>query len=277
MEREGVPHLDFHTHTTVSDGVWPPTQLFDFIRTAGIEMFSVTDHDTMGVYPVPEDLAPRCIPGMEVDTKCEGVTAHLLTYGITSANAPLLDYLRRQRAARRERMEEMVASLQRRGIAIEMSDVERQAGTASSLGRPHLARALVERGAVTTVQEAFDLYIADDRDNYVSLDRLDSAQAIALAHESGAIVSIAHPARLKAPASIDLLREAGADAIEVVHPSADETLRTQLLEYAERYGMMVTAGSDFHAPDKDYHPGVHFESPLLDRFIERVTRGEFVA
>jgi 3',5'-nucleoside bisphosphate phosphatase len=264
-------------HTTVSDGVWPPSQLFDFIRSAGIETFSVTDHDTMEAYPVPEDLAAACVPGMEVDTKCEGVTAHILCYGITSADAPLLDYLRRQRAARRVRMEEMVDGLQRRGIAIEMSDVERQAGSAASLGRPHLARALVDRGAVATVQEAFDRYIADDRDAYVSLDRLDSAQAIALAKESGAIISIAHPARLKAPASLDLLREAGADAIEVVHPTADETLRAQLIDYAERYGMMVTAGSDFHSPDKDYHPGVRFESPLLERFLERVERGSFVA
>jgi 3',5'-nucleoside bisphosphate phosphatase len=272
-----VPYLDFHLHTTVSDGVWSPASLFDFVRSAQIETFSITDHDTMGAYPVPADLAARCVTGMEVDTKCEGVTAHLLCYGINSSDAPLLDYLQRQRVARRSRMEEMVCELQRRGITIEMCDVERQAGTAASLGRPHLARALVDRGAVATVQEAFDRYIADDRDAYVSLDRLDSRQAIELAHASDAIVSIAHPARLKAPASLDALREAGADAIEVVHPTADASLREELLAYARRHDMMVTAGSDFHAPDNNYCPGVRFASPMLDRFLERVQRGAFVA
>jgi 3',5'-nucleoside bisphosphate phosphatase len=265
-----VPLIDFHLHTTISDGVWKPAELFDFIRSNDFSAFSITDHDTMDVYPVPEDLRAKCVPGMEVDTKCEGVTAHLLCYGITAPDAPLLVHLRTQREARKVRMLEMVSELQRRGIAIAIEDVERQAGTAASLGRPHLARALVERGAVATVQEAFDRYIADDRDAYVSLDRLDSPQAIRLAHESGAVVSIAHPARLKAPASLDRLREAGADAVEVVHPTADDAMRTQLVEYARQHGLMVTGGSDFHAPDNGYRPGVQFESLLLDRFLERV-------
>jgi predicted metal-dependent phosphoesterase TrpH len=265
--------VDFHMHTTVSDGVWPPQQLFDFIRAKDLRVFSITDHDTMDVYPVPDDLAPRCIPGMEVDTKCNDVTAHLLCYGIRSKDAPLLVHLREQREARKLRMQEMVTGLQVQGVNVTMEDVARQAGNASSLGRPHLARALVEIGIVESVQEAFDLYIADDCDAYVALARLDSRDAIALAHESGALVSIAHPARLKAPASIDVLREAGVDAIELVHPTAGDDFKQSIRAYAEQYGLLLTGGSDFHAPAPGYEPGIALDDADLERFLEKIQPG----
>ena len=268
-----MPLVDFHMHTTISDGVWPPAQLLDVIRAKQFEFFSITDHDTMDVYPVPGDLAPRCIPGMEVDTKCNGVTAHLLCYGIRSKDAPLMLHLHAQREARRTRMHEMVTGLQAQGIEVTMADVERQAGSAASLGRPHLARALVTLGVVQSVQEAFDRYIADECDAYIALARLESRDAIALAHESGALVSIAHPARLKAPAGIDVLREAGADAIELVHPSADEDYRREIRSYAERYGMLLTGGSDFHAPAPGYEPGITLEARDVERFVEKIQPG----
>ncbi len=127
-----MPFVDFHTHTTVSDGVWQPHELFAYVRESGIEAFSLTDHDTMDGYPLPADIAPRAVPGMEVDTKCNGVTAHLLVYGIDSLEAPLLQFLRRQRAARRERMADMLEKLDAKGIHLDMSDVEAQAGKAVS-------------------------------------------------------------------------------------------------------------------------------------------------
>jgi len=258
-------------HTTVSDGVWKREELFDYLREGGFEAFSITDHDAIDAYPVPVDLVERCIPGIEVDTKCNGVTARLLCYGIRTPDAPLLQRLRAQRAARKVRMEEIIAQLRRRGVDISLHDVERQADAAASLGRPHLARALVERGVVATVQEAFDRLIADEGDAYVSLDRLESAEAIRLAHESKAIVSIAHPTRLKSAASLDALREAGADAMEVVHPTADEALRSELSGYAEPHGLLETGGSDFHAPSPGYAPGISYQSSVFERFITNLT------
>lgn len=265
-----MPFVDFHTHTTVSDGVWQPHELFDYVRQHGIEAFSLTDHDTMDGYPLPPDIAARAVPGMEVDTKCNGVTAHLLVYGIHAMDAPLLEYLRAQRAARRERMADMLEKLADKGIRVDMSDVEAQAGNAVSLGRPHLARALVALGIVGDIQEAFDRYLADDQEAYVSLDRLDSPRAIELAHESGAIVSVAHPCRLREPASLDALRLAGIDAVEVLHPSADEAARGELRDYARRYDLLVTGGSDFHAPEKGYAPGVQLEAEHVERLFAAV-------
>ncbi|HEV3155056.1 MAG TPA: PHP domain-containing protein [Candidatus Baltobacteraceae bacterium] len=259
-------------HTTVSDGVWSPSELFAYIRKVSLEAFSISDHDTMDVYPLPEDLAVRCIPGMEVDTKCQGATTHLLVYGITSSDAPLLQHLRAQRAARRVRMEAMIESLRGRGFEITMAHVEAQAGKAVSLGRPHLARALVDIGAVSTVQEAFDKYIADGGDDYVSLDRLNSDQAIELAHASGAVVSVAHPCRLKDPRMLEQLRDEGADGIEVVHPSADADAMRQLTDFAQSNGLLITGGSDFHAPAPGYAPGIEFAAEHVERLKEAVER-----
>ena len=251
-----MPFVDFHTHTTTSDGVWTPDQLFDYMRTNEVEYFSLTDHDTMDAYPLPADLLDRSIPGMEVDTKCNGVTSHLLVYGLRSKDAPLLEFLRKQREARRVRMQEMLERLHGMGINVSMADVEAQATGASSLGRPHLGRALVALGVVSELQEAFDKYLADDQDGYVSLDRLDSAACVDLAHQSGAIVSVAHPCRLKAPASLEALLDAGVDGIEAVHPSADESAQAELRAFARDHGLLVTGGSDFHAPSAGYAPGI---------------------
>lgn len=259
-------------HTTVSDGVWTPSELFAYIREASLEAFSISDHDTMDVYPLPPDLAGRCIPGMEVDTKCNGATTHLLVYGIASPDAPLLELLRAQRAARRVRMEAMIESLRGRGFEITMAHVEAQAAKAVSLGRPHLARALVDIGVVGTVQEAFDKYIADDGDDYVSLDRLDSARAIELAHQSGAIVSVAHPCRLKQPQMLEQLRDEGVDGIEVVHPSADEDAMRRLTGFACANDLLITGGSDFHAPAPGYAPGIEFAAEHVERLREAVER-----
>ena len=267
-----MPFVDFHMHTTVSDGVWTPSELFAYIRKASLEAFSITDHDTMDVYPLPDDLASRCIPGMEVDTKCMGQTTHLLVYGITSPTAPLLEHLRAQRAARRVRMEAMIERLRAKGIPVTMDLVEAEAGKAASLGRPHLGRVLVKLGVVSQLQEAFDKYIADDQDDYVALDRLESPQAIELAHASGAVVSIAHPCRLRDPKMLDFLRESGVDGIEVVHPSADEDARRMFTEYARAHGLLVTGGSDFHAPAPDYAPGIEFEAEHVERLREAVER-----
>jgi 3',5'-nucleoside bisphosphate phosphatase len=264
--------VDFHQHTTVSDGVWTPEALFAYLRDTGIEVFSVTDHDTMDAYPVAADLAERVIPGMEVDTKCDGATAHLLVFGITDPRAPLLERLRVQRDARRERMLEMLLRLRGAGLEVTMADVLAQAGSAASLGRPHLARALVRLGVVPDVQAAFDRYLADDRDGYVALDRLESPHAIELAHLSGAVVCVAHPYRLREPSLLETLIAAGADGVEVIHPTADAAQQAELRGYARARNLLISGGSDFHAPTPPgYTPGIEMDATEVERLREAAT------
>jgi 3',5'-nucleoside bisphosphate phosphatase len=263
--------LDLHLHTTCSDGVWAPERLFEEIRARKLEVFCVSDHDTLAAYPMPADLVARSIPGLEVDSEHAGHTVHLLAYGVSDNESPLLQTLIRQRIAREERMLEMLDRLKGLDIAITLDDVRVQAKGAASLGRPHLARALVERGHVSTIQEAFDRYLADEGTGFVALQRLSSRHIIDLIRASGGVSSVAHPKRLREPQHLDELRRLGVDGVEVVHPSADAALETQLREFAGDHGLLVTGGTDFHFPTE--RPiGVEFQNGDAARLLDAVAR-----
>lgn len=259
---------DLHLHTTKSDGAWQPQRLFDEIRRRNLQFFSITDHDCIDAYPVPEDLRERCIPGLEVDSHHGGHTVHILAYGISDKQSPLLTALTAQRHDRRRRMEGMVARLNTMDIAIAMDDVVAQATGVTSLGRPHLARALVAKGHVESVQEAFDRYIADDGDGYGALERLKSAQIIELVHQSGGIAVVAHPMRLRAATHLDELFELGVDGIEVIHPTADADAEQMLRDFASARNLLITGGTDFHAPVPGREIGVQLSE--IAAFIRAV-------
>lgn len=250
---------DLHLHTTKSDGVWTPERLFEHIRARNLQYFSITDHDCIDAYPVPEDLHERCIPGLEVDSHHAGHTVHLLAYGIDDKESPLLQALAAQRADRLRRMEGMVARLNAIGLEIHIDEVIAQASSAASLGRPHLARALVLKGHVENVQQAFDLYIADDGDGYVALQRLTSGEIIGLIHASGGIAVIAHPMRLRSPGHIEELVALGVDGIEVSHPTASIEDEARLRSIAAEHDLLITGGTDFHAPVEGRDIGVEVD------------------
>lgn len=254
---------DLHLHTTMSDGVWSPDRLFNEIRERDLQLFSITDHDNIDAYPVPEDLRERCIPGLEVDSHHAGHTAHLLAYGIADKTSPLLQALSAQRSDRLQRMQRMLERINTLGLAIAIDDVVAQANSTASLGRPHLARALLAKGHVASVQEAFDRYIADDGDGYVALERLTSGEIIDLIHRSGGIAVIAHPMRLRDRAHIEELIELGVDGIEVIHPTASVDDEAHLRAIAAEHDLIVTGGTDFHAPVEGRAIGVEMEMPRL--------------
>ncbi|GAC1653501.1 MAG: PHP domain-containing protein [Vulcanimicrobiaceae bacterium] len=258
--------VDFHMHTTCSDGTLRPEELFDHIRAAKLDLFSVTDHDTMSAYPMPEDLRARNVMGMEVDSELRGSTVHILVYGLHYENE-LIHTLQVQRDNRFKRAQEILASLHTMGIELSMADVESHSKGARSIGRPHIARALISKGYVKDISEAFDKYLAEDQPGYVALERLSAAQVIEFAHKCGAIASIAHPARLKASTDIDLLADMGVDGIEVNHPSADAELRAKLKAFARDHNLLETGGSDFHTPESA-SLGIPFDRADAERFQE---------
>ncbi|MDE2482973.1 MAG: PHP domain-containing protein [bacterium] len=259
--------IDLHMHTNRSDGVWSVERLLDEVDARALDLFCISDHDTLAAYPLPRSPKARCIPGLEVDTHHGGHTTHLLAYGIADPESPLLRALGAQRAARAERMAEMVEAMQRQGIAVTMADVEAQVTAGASYGRPHLARALVACGAVSSVQEAFDRYLADDGVSYVPLARLTAREAIALVRDSGGVSVVAHPARLREPGDLLALIELGVDGIEIAHPTADEAYRAAVLALARERELLVTGGTDFHAPVEDRPIGVAFPDAEVERLI----------
>ena len=266
---------DLHLHTTKSDGVWAPERLLEEVQARGLECFSITDHDCMDAYPVPADLRERCIPGLEVDSHHVGHTVHILAYGIADPGCELMCRLRTQRENRVERMHAMILRLQRLRIEITMADVQAQVTGASSLGRPHLARALVAKGLVQTVQEAFDRYIADEGDGFVALERLTSGEIIAMIHRCGGVAVIAHPLRLRDPAHVHELYELGADGVEATHPTADFAAQAMLRKFALSRGLLLTGGTDFHYPVAERGLGVELERADIEALrcaIERRAR-----
>lgn len=262
--------VDLQMHTTCSDGAWPRERLFDEIRAKNLELFSVTDHDTIAAYPVPDDLAPRCVPGLEVDTEHAGHTVHLLAYGVSDDASPLLAALTKQRVEREARMRAIVERMNGLGVDVSYEDVRAQVKGGSSIGRPHIARALVAGGVVSTVQEAFDKYLADGEKGFVKLKRLSSGEIVDLIHRSAGICVIAHPKRLHEPQHLEELYRCGADGVEVVHPTATPQDEQALFAFADERGLVTTGGSDFHAPDTHPPIGVHFARERIDRFLERV-------
>lgn len=261
---------DLHLHTTKSDGVLAPARLFDEVRARGLAFFSVTDHDCIDAYPVPEDLRDRVIAGMEVDSHHEGHSVHILTYGAQAGDSPLLRALASQRADRYRRMQAMVARLVAMGLDIRIEDVLTQASGATSLGRPHLARALVARGHVENTQQAFDRFISDDGQGYEPLSRLSSEDVIALAARSGCVTILAHPKRLASRALFDALLELGLDGIEVIHPTASPQDEHELRALARTRNLLVTGGTDFHAPVPQRPIGVEFAQADIDALQQRL-------
>jgi hypothetical protein len=264
--------VDLHLHTTKSDGVWAPERLFEEIRARDLQYFSITDHDCIDAYPVPEDLRDRCIPGLEVDSHHDGHTVHILAYGIDDPECELLQRLRAQRQNRIERMHGMIARLRDLGIDITMDDVQAQVTGASSLGRPHLARALVAKGVVTTVQDAFDEYIADEGDGFVALQRLSSEEIIAMIHRCGGVAVVAHPMRLRDPKHLEDLYEFGVDGVEVHHHTANAQDQQLLQEFAEARGRLWTGGTDFHAPVPERSLGVELQKGQIERLRAAIER-----
>lgn len=251
---------DLHMHTSKSDGVWPPERLFAEIRRLRLDAFSITDHDCIDAYPVPADLQPRVISGLEADSVHRKSTAHILAYGIESNDSPLLEALRPQREDRLPRMQSMVERLRRSGVAITMEDVLAQAGASARLQRPHLARALVARGAVESVGEAFERYLGDECEQYVGLERLASGTIIDLIHRSGGVAIVAHPMRLITRNALEELCALGADGVEVVNPSASPEEQRRLQAFARSRGLLVTGGSDFHTPQGGIGIGIPMEA-----------------
>jgi 3',5'-nucleoside bisphosphate phosphatase len=264
--------VDLHLHTTCSDGVWTPERLYSEIRARELEWFCVSDHDNLNAYPVPPDLVTRSIPGLEVDSHHAGHTAHLLAYGVSDASSPLLCALTKQLQARYERMQVMIERCNDLGLDVCMADVQAQSAGASSLGRPHLARALLEKGLVVSVQDAFDRFLSDDGTGYVALERLSSAMAIELIHASGGVAIVAHPKRLRMPEHLDELVALGADGVEIFHPTADGEDRARFALFAAERDLLTTGGSDFHAPVAGRELGIHIDPSAMERLIEKIQR-----
>ncbi|MGE0598483.1 MAG: PHP domain-containing protein [Dehalococcoidia bacterium] len=242
---------DFHLHSTASDGVHSPTWVMETAAKNGVRALSLTDHDTTEgleeARRAANRLGLRLIPGMEISTDVGKVDAHLLAYGFDVSAKELQDFMQSMRDGRKQRLTTMVNILRDHGMPIEESRVLEIAGEAS-VGRPHVARALVEKGHVASVQEAFDVWLGNGKPADVNRERLEPADSIDLVHRHGGVIFIAHPIFMGDDYSVPVAKLAdwGADGIETYYKNYTPEAVRYHEELAEKHGLARSGGSDYH-------------------------------
>lgn len=257
--------IDLHVHSTASDGTNSPAELAKIAVGAGLSAFALTDHDTLeGIREARNAAAShgvRLISACEISCEVEQGTMHLLVYFLEDRPGPLQDRLVTLQAGRTGRNDRILEVLQNNGIAVSIDDVLEEAG-GGSVGRPHLAAVMLRKGYVSSIQEAFDLWLGKGCPAYMERERLSPEESIALARDSGAVSVLAHPGTLSmSPAELDVfvaeLAAMGLDGIEAEYARYERHERDSYHALAERHGLCATGGSDYHG---DYKPGLSMGS-----------------
>jgi predicted metal-dependent phosphoesterase TrpH len=245
--------IDLHLHTTASDGLSTPDALVVRTAAAGLTTIAVTDHDTLAAVPaVRRAAAPagiRVIPGLEITAVQNGQDVHVLGYFVEPGDPELERFLNAQRADRRRRVEEILARLADLGRPVESNLGGEAAETAGrALGRPLVARALVEAGHARDIGDAFDRFLAHGRPAFVARRGASPAEVIGVLNRAGGLASFAHPGKLGLDGLIGELAAAGLAAIEAFHPDHTAKDVARYRRMAADLGLAVTGGSDFHGP-----------------------------
>jgi len=247
-----MAHVDLHLHTTYSDGSLSPRETVAEAARRDVRIIAITDHDELGGIPEARaagaGLGVAVISGVEINTDVGREDVHILGYGFPPDSPVLHETLVTLRAGRLERTRKMLARLTELGFLLELERVLDIAGH-GSIGRPHVAQALVEAGYVEDREQAFDRLIGRKCRAYVPRAPYRPEDAIAVIHQAGGIASLAHPGKLGDPVRfIRKLKEAGLDALEAYHSDHPAAITERLLRWADHYGLAVTGGTDSHGP-----------------------------
>jgi predicted metal-dependent phosphoesterase TrpH len=247
-------YADLHTHTYHSDGTRSPREVIDVALASGIEIVAISDHDNLAGYfeikTYADERGATLVPATELSCTYEGADIHILAYAFDAHDERIESRLRGFRETRETRGRRIVERLRGLGYGITFERVQ-QLAAGGAVGRPHVARALVEGGFVASVSEAFDLLLRPGKPGYVEKERFAIDEAVALIRATGGVTSIAHPTLYPDHARIvPQLLDAGIDGIEVLHPDVDEASRETYTSIARFRGKMLTGGSDDHGSVK---------------------------
>ncbi len=245
---------DLHTHTTHSDGALSPYEIVRKAHEAGLSAISIADHDNVaGLDEAIEwgkSLGVEVITGLELSVTLGDKDVHLLAYFIDHKNQELLDYLTFFRRERLKRAERIVQKLNKINVPLKFESVLEQAGI-GSVGRPHIANALLDDGLTTTYHEAFEKYIGTGGPAFEKKYQLSPAQAFRLVSVAGGLSFLAHPGKYTNEAELVELIKNGLDGIEVIHPAHDEKLKNYYRGLVNQYFLLESGGSDFHGGKKN--------------------------
>jgi predicted metal-dependent phosphoesterase TrpH len=281
-----MSRLDLHLHTTHSDGSCTPTEIIGLAHQAGVTALAITDHDIMtGVAEAVvagQECGIEVIPGVEISALADNSELHILGYFFDRQDSDLLGHLKALRSARHRRNPLIIERLQTLGIDITYDEVRALAGT-DSIGRPHIARVLMDKQVVPSAKEAFDRFLAEGKPAYVPRELPSPAEAIRWIKDARGLAVLAHPTWVKVgeQSLIDLVRRLkadGLDGVEVYYSTHTARQTREYLSLAQQLGLLVTGGSDFHGLTKpDIEVGIgkgtlHIPVSLLSKMKEAAER-----
>lgn len=274
--------IDLHTHSTQSDGTQEPADVMRSAADAGVDVVALTDHDTTRGWGqaarAVRDTGVTLVPGIEISCSADGISTHLLGYFIDPLDAALLAELEHARASRRTRAQRMVERLSA-DTGLTWAQVQEQFGAETTIGRPHIADALVASGVVASRDQAFASYLASGSKYHVSHYAPDPALATRLVRAAGGVPVMAHPlaasrGRTVGIDVIERMADAGLAGLEVYHRDHTEEAIGQGLKLAHRLGLLVTGSSDYHGTGKENELGENTTAPeVLEQLIDQATSG----
>jgi predicted metal-dependent phosphoesterase TrpH len=276
--------IDLHTHSLISDGTDTPGELARKARAVGLDVVGLTDHDTFDgldeAVAEAERVGIHVVRGMELSCSRHGDSVHVLAYGADPASPGLAAEMARVRDGRLGRLTGVLAKLAELGVPVTEADVMAQVGESPSVGRPHIADALIKAGHVRDRQEAFDRFLADGGPAHVHRYTIEVDRGIDLVHEAGGLAVIAHPwgrgrEHVLPPNLLEaLVRDHGLDGIEVDHQDHDAETRQRLRTLAGNLGLLATGSSDYHGAGKlDHDLGCNTTDPEVFHEMQRRLAG----
>jgi predicted metal-dependent phosphoesterase TrpH len=269
-------YADLHLHTFHSDGTRSPREVIDVARSFGLGIVAISDHDNIAAFFEIRDYAHSqemtLVPATELSCGFRGVDVHVMAYAFDPLDERVERRLKHFRETRQRRGEQMVERLRALGLPVRSQRVSELAA-GGSVGRPHVARAMVEAGHVASVSEAFDRYLRAGKPAYVEKERFDVDEAVALIRSSGGVTSIAHPTlypdhRRLVPELLDH----GIDGIEVFHPEVKGDDQSHYQRLATERGALITGGSDDHGTVKEVQTlgSIKVPETMIGRILERL-------
>jgi len=276
--------IDLHTHSLISDGTDTPGELARKARAVGLDVVGLTDHDTFDgldeAVAEAERVGIHVVRGMELSCSRHGDSVHVLAYGADPASPGLAAEMARVRDGRLGRLTGVLAKLAELGVPVTEAEVMAQVGESPSVGRPHIADALIKAGHVRDRQEAFDRFLADGGPAHVHRYTIEVDRGIDLVHEAGGLAVIAHPwgrgrEHVLPPSLLEaLVRDHGLDGIEVDHQDHDAETRQRLRTLAGNLGLLTTGSSDYHGAGKlDHDLGCNTTDPEVFDEMQRRLAG----
>lgn len=248
-----IDKVDLHTHTTHSDGFYKPDELLLKAKSLGLKSISITDHDSISAfteaYSIGKKIGVEVIPGVELSADIEGNEVHILGYLFDVKNEELKGFLKFFRDERYKRACRIIEKLNSLGFTLSIDDIE-IAGKNSSIGRPHIAKLLLEKGYVSSYFEAFNKYIANGCPAYEKKVHLSPQSAFKIINDAGGLSFIAHPGKMPETLLKDLI-DAGVDGIEVYHPSHSPSKVNFYKGVVNEFFLLSSGGSDLHGGKRE--------------------------